>query len=98
MGFLVIHTDPHHTDFRHEQAELDTIGATLRPLNVTTEEEVAAACREADGLLVTYAKVGKVALAGMPKLKIIVRTGVGYDSLDVPAATARKVMVANVPD
>ena len=98
MGFLVIHTDPHHTDFRHEQAELDAIGATLRPLNVTTEAEVAAACRDADALLVTYAKIGKVALAGMPKLKIVVRTGVGYDSLDVPAATERKVMVANVPD
>jgi len=98
MGFLVIHTDPHHTDFRHEQAELDAIGATLRPLNVTTEAEVAAACRDADALLVTYAKIGKIALAGMPKLKIVVRTGVGYDSLDVPNATERKVMVANVPD
>ena len=98
MGFLVIHTDPHHTDFSHEQAELDAIGATLRPLNVTTEDDVAVACREADALLVTYAKIGKVALAGMPKLKIVVRTGVGYDSLDVPAATERKVMVANVPD
>jgi len=98
MGFLVIHTDPHHTDFRHEQAELDAIGATLRPLNVTTEAEVAAACRDADALLVTYAKIGKIALAGMPKLKIVVRTGVGYDSLDVPAATERKVMLANVPD
>jgi D-3-phosphoglycerate dehydrogenase len=98
MGFLVIHTDPHHTDFSHEQAELDAIGATLRPLNVTTEDDVAAACREADALLVTYAKIGKIALAGMPKLKIVVRTGVGFDSLDVPAATERKVMVANVPD
>jgi D-3-phosphoglycerate dehydrogenase len=98
MGFLVIHTDPHHTDFRHEQGELDAIGATLRPLNVTTEAEVAAACRDADALLVTYAKIGKTALAGMPKLKIVVRTGVGYDSLDVSAATERKVMVANVPD
>jgi D-3-phosphoglycerate dehydrogenase len=97
MGFLVIHTDPHHTDFRHEQAELDAIGATLRPLNVTTEAEVAAACRDADALLVTYAKIGKIALAGMPKLDRR-RTGVGYDSLDVPAATERKVMVANVPD
>jgi len=98
MGFLVIHTDPHHTDFSHEQTELDAIGARLRPLNVTTEAEVAATCRDADALLVTYAKIGKTALAGMPKLKIIVRTGVGYDSLDLPAATARKVMVANVPD
>jgi len=98
MGFLVVHTDPHHADFSHEQAELDAIGATLRPLNVTTEEAVAAACQEADALLVTYAKIGKIALAGMPKLKIVVRTGVGYDSLDVAAATERKVMVANVPD
>jgi D-3-phosphoglycerate dehydrogenase / 2-oxoglutarate reductase len=98
MSFLVIHTDPHHTEFRDEQAELDAVGATLRTLNVTTEQEVAAACRDADALLVTYAKIGKIALAGMPKLKIVVRTGVGYDSLDVAAATERKVMVANVPD
>jgi D-3-phosphoglycerate dehydrogenase len=98
MSFVVIHTDPHHTDFRYEQAELDAIGATLRTLNVTTEEEVAAACRDADALLVTYAKIGRIALAGMPKVKIVVRTGVGYDSVDVPAATERKVMVANVPD
>ena len=47
MSFVVIHTDPHHTDFSHERAELDAIGATLRPLNVTTEEEVAAAARSA---------------------------------------------------
>jgi D-3-phosphoglycerate dehydrogenase len=59
---------------------------------------VAAACQDADALLVTYAKVGRKALAAMPRLKIMVRTGVGYDSLDVAAATERKVMVANVPD
>lgn len=98
MRYVVVHTDPHHTDFRHEQAELDVIGATLRTLNVTTEEEVAAACQDADALLVTYAKIGRTALAGMPKVKIVVRTGVGYDSLDVAAATERRVMVANVPN
>lgn len=98
MGFLVIHTDPLHTDFRHERAELDAIGATLSIRNVTTEEEVASTCADADALLVTYARIGRTALAGMPKLRIVVRTGVGYDSLDVAAATARKVMVCNVPD
>ncbi len=98
MGFLVIHTDPLHTDFSHELAELSSAGAELRVLHVKTEEEVAAACQDADALLVTYAKVGRKALAAMPRLKIMVRTGVGYDSLDVAAATERKVMVANVPD
>jgi D-3-phosphoglycerate dehydrogenase len=98
MGFLVIHTDPLHTDFRHEQAELAAIRAELRVLQVKTEAEVAAACKDADALIVTYAKVGRTALAGMPKLKIMVRSGVGYDALDVAAATERKVMVCNVPD
>ncbi len=98
MGFVVIHTDPLHTDFSHERAELGAIGAELRVLQVKTEEEVAATCKDADALIVTYAKVGRAALAGMPKLKIMVRSGVGYDSLDVAAATARKVMVCNVPD
>ncbi len=98
MGFLVIHTDPLHSDFRHELAEFEAIGATLRVLNVKTEAEVAAACAEADALIVTYAHVGRTALAAMPRLKIMVRSGGGYDSLDVPAATERKVMVCNVPD
>ncbi len=98
MGFTVIHTDPLHSDFSAEREELAPINAEFRVARCRTEEEVAAACQEADGLIVTYAKVGRTALVAMPNLKIMVRTGVGYDSLDVPAATERKIMVANVPD
>jgi D-3-phosphoglycerate dehydrogenase / 2-oxoglutarate reductase len=98
MSFLVIHTDPLHADFSHELAALSALDVEFRPLQVRTEEEVAAACADAHALLVTYATVGRRALAAMPRLKIVVRTGVGYDSLDVQAATERKVMVANVPD
>lgn len=98
MGFIVIHTDPLHSDFRAEHEELTAIGAEFRTARCRTEAEVAAACTQAHGLIVTYAKVGRTALAAMPQLRIIVRTGVGYDTLDVPAATERKIMVANVPD
>ena len=98
MGFLVFHTDPLHSDFSAELEELASIGAELRIAKCRTEEEVAELCKDADALLVTYVKVGRTALAAMPKLKVIVRTGVGYDSLDVAAATERKIVVANVPD
>ncbi|HSB69821.1 MAG TPA: C-terminal binding protein [Candidatus Methylomirabilis sp.] len=98
MGFIVIHTDPLHSDFSAEREELAAIGAEFRTARCRTEAEVAAACRDADGLIVTYARVGRSALAAMPKLRVIVRTGVGYDTLDVPAATERKILVANVPD
>ncbi|MFO1020856.1 MAG: hydroxyacid dehydrogenase [Planctomycetales bacterium] len=33
-----------------------------------------------------------------PNLKVIARTGIGYDNVDVPAATKRGIVVCNVPD
>ena len=98
MGFLVVATDPHHSDFRGELEELAVIGAEIRIAQCKTEEDVAEACGEADGIMVTFAPVGRRALAGMPRCRVVVRSGVGYDTIDVAAATERKVMVANVPD
>ena len=98
MGFLVIHTDPLHSDFSAELEELASIGAELRIAKCRTEEEVAEVCKDADALLVTYVKVGRKALEAMPRLRVVVRTGVGYDSLDLVAGTHRRVMMANVPD
>lgn len=36
--------------------------------------------------------------AGLPTLKVISRTGIGYDNICVPDATARHIAVCNVPD
>ncbi len=36
-------------------------------------------------------------LAGLPQLRVIARAGVGYDRVDVPAATSRKVAVTITP-
>lgn len=98
MGYLVVATDPLHTDFSGEVEELAAVGAEFRTARCRTEEDVAEACRDADGLLVTFSPVGRRALMGLPRCRIVVRYGVGYDNLDVAAATERRVMVANVPD
>ena len=36
-------------------------------------------------------------LAGLPQLRVIARAGVGYDRVDVPAATSRKIAVTITP-
>src|SRR5262245_44922648 len=36
-------------------------------------------------------------LAGLSNLRVIARAGVGYDRVDVPAATARKIAVTITP-
>jgi C-terminal binding protein len=55
-------------------------------------------CAEADGLMIMGFGVTGVDLARFPKLRCIVRMGVGYDKLDRPAAAARNILVCNVPD
>ena len=37
-------------------------------------------------------------IAGLPKLEIIANFGVGYDSIDLPSAMARGIIVTNTPD
>jgi C-terminal binding protein len=56
------------------------------------------ACAEADGLMIMRFAVSAADLARFPRLKAIVRMGVGYDKLDRAAAAARNVLVCNVPD
>ena len=39
-----------------------------------------------------------VAFASAPRLKVVARTGIGYDNVDVPAASAAGVCAINTPD
>jgi phosphoglycerate dehydrogenase-like enzyme len=55
-------------------------------------------CAEADGLMIMGFGVTGSDLARFPKLRCIVRMGVGYDKLDRPAAAGRNILVCNVPD
>src|SRR5271154_2696086 len=55
-------------------------------------------CAEVDGLMIMGFAVTGADLARFPRLRAIVRMGVGYDKLDRPAAAARNILVCNVPD
>jgi len=68
-------------------------------ISPSTSEEVL--CREivdVDLLLVVYVKVNSRIIDSAPKLKGIVRFGIGIDNIDVQIATSRKVLVVNIPD
>src|SRR5262245_6545809 len=55
-------------------------------------------CAEADGLMIMGFGVTGADLERFPRLRAIVRMGVGYDKLDRPAAAARNILICNVPD
>ncbi|MFT4560998.1 MAG: phosphoglycerate dehydrogenase-like enzyme [Gammaproteobacteria bacterium] len=59
-------------------------------------DEVIALAPETDVFLPTVAPIPAAAFAA-PRLKLVQQYGVGLDSVDIPAATASGVLVANVP-
>lgn len=53
--------------------------------------------RDADGLVIRLGKCGKQVIDNSPRLRVIARTGIGYDTIDIAAATARGIPVVVTP-
>lgn len=66
--------------------------------HATTPQEVVEAAGDADAILMQYMKVDGEILDALPRLRAVGRYGVGIETVDVEAATARGVAVCNVPD
>jgi D-3-phosphoglycerate dehydrogenase len=63
-----------------------------------TPEQVREALREADGIIIRSAtKLTAAILKDQPRLKAIVRAGVGVDNIDLAAATREGIVVMNTP-
>jgi D-3-phosphoglycerate dehydrogenase len=65
---------------------------------IDDEDELIARARDADALVTSFTRVTRRVMTALERLKVVVRTGVGYDVIDVPAATALGVVVVNIPD
>jgi phosphoglycerate dehydrogenase-like enzyme len=94
---LVVVTD-HLAEMGVEKPVLHDV-ADVRLLQTSDEGDVARRGADADVLLVYHdIRVTTRSLAALPRLKAVVRCGVGFDNVDVEAAGKRGVVVCNVPD
>lgn len=97
MTHIVYITDSNLGDGSHERDELGTeFDVTM--LGVRTEREVLEQAADAEGLLVQWAPVTAAVLDGLPRLRAVVRYGIGLDNIDVAAAADRGIMISNVDD
>jgi D-3-phosphoglycerate dehydrogenase / 2-oxoglutarate reductase len=80
------------------RAVVSRVGAELRMAAQPTPEKIVEVSREADGLLVTYAKITADMIGQMKRCRIISRFGIGVDNVDIAAATAAGIVVTKVPD
>jgi D-3-phosphoglycerate dehydrogenase len=86
-------------DFADCRTALGRVAARMIQLpHMKTEDEMIARTRDAEALVVSSWPVTRGVMSALEGLKIVVRTGVGYDVVDVPAATDLGVIVVNIPD
>jgi D-3-phosphoglycerate dehydrogenase len=82
-----------------DERELEATGATVRSAPLWSRDALLDNAADATVLLVGAVEpvTGEV-LAKLPRCIGVVRRGVGHDNVDVDAATALGIVVANVPD
>ena len=87
--------------FADDALEREVFGPEVRILRRaanTIAELPAEDCADVDGLMISRFNVSAADLARFPRLRAIVRMGVGYDNLARDAAAARNILICNVPD
>jgi len=97
MSDTVVFTDHTFDDLDIEREIFAEIGADLIDAEAS-DEPLETLLADADGVIVMYEEVDGDLLDAMPNCRVVSRTGIGFDNVDLDAATERGVYVTNVPD
>src|SRR5438309_11278583 len=95
---LIAVTDSPFPSLDPAKAALARIDPELRLAKSAAAEDILAVARDADAVLVTYAKLSGELLRQLRKCKAIGRFGLGVDNIDVAAARELGITVTYVPD
>jgi D-3-phosphoglycerate dehydrogenase len=84
--------------FPLDEAAITAAGGMLRYVLCRTDAERAEAVADARILVAAHAKVDEALFRAGTRLAGVIRTGIGLDTVDIPAATKHGVCIAHVPD
>lgn len=93
-----VDTSPRLAPYAFEAQAVAAAGGELVVADCETEAEVIEQAQGAEILLLSKRPIVTPAVMdALPRCRLLVRWGVGYDQFDVAAATARGIAVANAP-
>ena len=95
---LVAVTDSVFPNLDGARKVVSRVGAELRLAKAPTAEAIVEVARDADAVLITYAKLTTEIIEQMTKCRIISRFGIGVDNVDIATATRKGIVVTKVPD
>ena len=95
---LIAITDSPFPSLDPAKKALARLDPEYRMAKSPSAEDILAVARDADAVLVTYAKLGRELLKELKRCKAIGRFGLGVDNIDLPAAKECGIAVNYVPD
>src|SRR5688572_11490767 len=98
MAFKVAVADSVFPTLDPAREVLSRVGAQLELASAATPEAIMPLAKDADAILVTYAKITGEMIRDLKKCKIISRFGIGVDNVDIAEATKKGIVVTKVPD
>ncbi len=100
MTVRVFQADPFpgHMPYTYEKEAIARAGGELIIGDCNNDADTIAQAGDAEIILVTWKNVVTPAVMdALPKLRLVIRWGVGYDQIDAVEAAARGIAVANAP-
>ena len=97
-GPVIAITDSPFPSLEPAQKALARLDPQYRTAKSASAEDILAVARDADAVLVTYAKLNGQLLRQLKNCKAIGRFGLGVDNIDLPAAKECGIAVNYVPD
>jgi D-3-phosphoglycerate dehydrogenase len=97
-GPVIAVTDSVFPSLDLAKAALARLNPTYRMSKSVNADDILAVAKDADAILVTYAKLTRDILTQLTKCKAIGRFGLGVDNIDLPTAKEKGIAVNYVPD
>ncbi|OIJ65275.1 C-terminal binding protein [Streptomyces mangrovisoli] len=94
---VVVITDTEELDPGPAVRLLSAAGFEVRVVGSRAPDAIAAAARDADALIVGYARIDAALFDRMPRVRMIATMSAGHDMIDTDEAARRGIWVANLP-
>ncbi len=101
MAFKVVATPfgrMAQSDYPYEHEALKPLGITIQTVSAQSDDEYVEQVKDADAIIAGGRQLTADIIRRLEKTKIIANAGVGFDRVDVDAATEKGIVVTNVPD
>jgi D-3-phosphoglycerate dehydrogenase len=94
----VLQTDRAWPDTSIEREILAEAGAELVEATATDEATLASLAGDVDAIITNWARVSTPVVRAAKRCRVICRSGIGLDNIDVKTATTLGIPVTNIPD